>query len=248
MECRNFGLKASNDPKKQKKTIENFWSKVDKTPGHGPNGDCWVWTDSKDRCGYGFASLSLIKGTNKAHRISFILTYGDFDRSLYVCHKCDNPHCVNPDHLFLGTQKANMQDRAEKGRGFIPSGSLCGSSVFTDEEVIKLRAVYSSGEYENVQAMARFLGYNGQTLLAMLKGKTYSNLPGACKIKHFQPAQDGDKNPSAKLTRQDVQNIRKLHKEETLLSASDIVKRLNLPCKQHSVRRVIRGESYKESL
>lgn len=246
MECRNFGLKAINDPKKQEKVLENFWAKVDKTPGHGPNGDCWVWTEFIDNCGYGTGSISLVKGTNKAHRISYILTYGDFDRSLHVCHKCDNPPCIRPDHLFLGTPKDNMDDRTKKGRGFIPTGSLCGASVFTDDDVIKLRAAYSSGEYKNVHDMSRTLGYNHQTLRDMLKGKTYSNVPGACKLLHYQPEQRGENNPVALLTNQDAINIRELKLSEPTLTNKEIISKLGLKCHDYTVCRVLRGETYKE--
>ena len=83
-----------------------FWRKVDKKgPIHPIHGRCWVWTGSKVGKGYG------------QHRRSWKIHFGEIPDGLYVLHKCDNPLCVNPSHLFLGTPKDNVQDMLEKGRG-----------------------------------------------------------------------------------------------------------------------------------
>ena len=83
-----------------------FWQHVDRA------GSCWIWRGPRHRQGYGRA------GRNVAHRIAFELAHGPFDRRLKVCHHCDNPPCVNPAHLFLGTQRDNVQDMVRKGRGW----------------------------------------------------------------------------------------------------------------------------------
>lgn len=75
---------------------------------------CWLWTGCKSKYGYG--QFTFRKKTTLAHRASYELAMGPFDNWLCVLHKCDNPQCVNPDHLFLGTQLDNARDRVAKGR------------------------------------------------------------------------------------------------------------------------------------
>lgn len=92
--------------------MPRFEAKFEKTEG------CWLWTASKFPKGYGqFKYLHDGKPQQYAHRISAHLYKGfDFNPDVVVCHKCDNPSCVNPDHLFLGTTSDNMRDMSEKGR------------------------------------------------------------------------------------------------------------------------------------
>ena len=104
------GQKEKTFDEKLKKTQERFWSKVELSPG------CWDWTASfrKKTMQYGCFSIS---GINyRASRISWMLSFGDIPEGKVVCHSCDNPKCVNPDHLWLGTQRENLRDSQEKGR------------------------------------------------------------------------------------------------------------------------------------
>ncbi len=97
--------------------IIRFWKMVDKdTPVHPILGtSCWLWTGCKLPYAHGQFNV----GNHKivlAHRFSWELHYGSIPEGLYVCHHCDNPSCVRPDHLFIGTQKDNVQDCIQKGR------------------------------------------------------------------------------------------------------------------------------------
>jgi hypothetical protein len=88
--------------------VDRFWSKVEKTK------DCWLWKGSKLQSGQG--QFSTNQGTVLAHRFSYELAHGKIPNKLRVLHKCDNPLCVRPDHLFLGTDSDNMQDALYKER------------------------------------------------------------------------------------------------------------------------------------
>lgn len=92
---------------------KRFWSRVLKL-----DSGCWEWTGGKD--GFGYGSFSFRNKSERAHRFSFALHNGQIPRGKCVLHKCDNPPCVNPEHLFLGTRAENNLDKKIKGRSRAP--------------------------------------------------------------------------------------------------------------------------------
>ncbi len=88
--------------------LKRFWAKVDKT------GECWLWTGACHPQGYGL--IKTMTGMSRAHRVSFEINNGPIPAGLMVRHTCDNPSCVNPNHLVSGTARDNVQDRVTRGR------------------------------------------------------------------------------------------------------------------------------------
>jgi len=106
---------------------ERFWSKVEKTDG------CWNWLFGCDKDGYGFFCVGVGKSNVKAHRFAYSLSHPDEGiTGKIIRHTCDNPKCVNPSHLLVGTAQDNMNDKMQRGRwkGGRPKGSKC-SQKFT---------------------------------------------------------------------------------------------------------------------
>jgi|ERR1041385_1929703 len=87
-----------------------FWTKVEKTP------TCWIWTGAQDRHGYGYFHFGKRNEAVKAYRMAYELAVGPIPEGMHVLHRCDNPPCVNPAHLFIGTHRDNMQDSWRKDR------------------------------------------------------------------------------------------------------------------------------------
>lgn len=110
---------------------ERFESRFNKTDG------CWIWEASKTWDGYGRFYFN--HRQHLAHRVAYEIYKGKIPDGLIICHKCDTPSCVNPDHLFLGTHKDNAQDMISKGRKFITEGETHPMHKLTWDKVKEIR-------------------------------------------------------------------------------------------------------------
>ena len=135
--------------------MDRFWSKVQKTES------CWMWQNSCYTNGYG--KFHYMGKHKRAHRVAWILVYGEIPKGLYVLHRCDEKRCVRPDHLFIGTQKENIRDAMQKKR-FKPC--RLPTSV---ETLAHIKAQYERG-LGGVKKLAKMLHVSRQTVLRALNG------------------------------------------------------------------------------
>ena len=119
---------------------ERFWAKAEKSTG------CWEWSGGKSGSGYGYIGF---RGRLwRAHRVAWVLTNGEILEGMFICHTCDNPPCINPSHLWVGSCADNNADCMSKGRaayGASPQGGIDnGNAKLTAEDVLAIRAIGST--------------------------------------------------------------------------------------------------------
>lgn len=135
--------------------LAGFWANVSKCPGK--NG-CWLWIGAISGKRYGQANLRLC-GEWKAHRASWVLHTGKkIPEGINVCHDCpggDNPLCVRPSHLFLGSQLDNVRDSVRKGRR--PRGEQMPQAKLTEIKVRQIREMWATGQYKSYAALSAVL-------------------------------------------------------------------------------------------
>lgn len=143
---------------------EIFWSNIEKTE------TCWLWRNGNSD-GYGHFSANGEQYI--AHRFSYELHFGEIRDGLFVCHRCDNPPCVNPNHLFLGTPKQNSRDAMRKGR--LAKGVKIGISKLTPKAVREIRSKYIPRKY-SANRLAKEYGVSIGTIWAVLRMKTWRHI------------------------------------------------------------------------
>lgn len=146
---------------------ERLWAKVEKMPS-----GCWEWRGAKYRRGYGKIGVGSSKdGTRRLEttsRAAWIVTNGPIPGGLFVCHRCDNRLCCNPDHLFLGTCADNLRDMSDKCRGTKKNRKL---SVDNVKEILSMSK--SMSQY----AIAKKMGVNQYSIGRIIRGQSYRDVP-----------------------------------------------------------------------
>jgi hypothetical protein len=126
---------------------------------------CWLWDGAHTTNGYG--ELFTGKRTLYAHRASYEIHFGPIPEGMHVCHKCDNPGCCNPTHLFLGTPADNANDKARKGRTNAPRGNGNGRSKIRDEDLPALLRLRAAGLSQRL--IGEVFGVKKQTVAYRLR-------------------------------------------------------------------------------
>lgn len=153
--------------------LETFMERVYPEPNTG----CWLWAGSVYRQGYGKIKKKYNHGFCKAHRLSYFFHYGEFDRSLFVLHNCDNTYCVNPDHLRLGTIQDNNKDmilRNRRPKSFKLKKFRKGNNRKLDEiQVRTIRSCFASGTITQ-RALAVYFRCEAMGIHTIVKNKQYT--------------------------------------------------------------------------
>jgi hypothetical protein len=146
---------------------DRFWASVKKDPR-----SCWEWQGHCKSGGYGYVRW---RGPQQlAHRVAWELEVGPIPEGLRVLHKCDNPPCVRPDHLFLGTQADNVADMVAKGRGRAPRGAANANAKLSIEQVVEIRRRYADGEFQT--ALAREFGVSAGAVAGIVHRRRWAHV------------------------------------------------------------------------
>lgn len=105
------------------------------------DGGCWIWNGKVEKSGYG--RMSVYRKPHSVHRLAYETFVGQIPEGNVVCHSCDNKLCINPDHLWVGTQQDNMTDKVSKDRQ--PKGETHGRARLTEADVLSIREQLASG-------------------------------------------------------------------------------------------------------
>lgn len=190
-------------PLVMKTTYERFIEKIKIVD------ECWEWISSSDGR-YGFFKFENLN--YRSHRMSWMLHFGEIPQGMLICHKCDNMICVNPDHLFLGTQKDNVRDCIKKSRMNRPTGEKNNLSRFKESDIHEIRNLYLEGISSH--EIAEKYSTSPSEICDILRCKIWKHLglipiPVSKNKDKFRYTR-GHAQHSSKLTEDNVREIRKL--------------------------------------
>lgn len=165
--------KKCNSCNRRTPALERFWSKVNKDGPimSGMDAPCWIWIGGKNKQGYG--TFRANDSTIRAHRFSYEIHNGPISKGHDVLHRCDNPSCVRPNHLFTGTDQDNNDDMKQKGRDC--KGEDRPVAKLTNKEVVEIRKIYSEGgiSYRN---LGKQFGVHKGTVCHIVTNRTWRHI------------------------------------------------------------------------
>ena len=170
-------------------TEAEFWARV------GISSDCWEWRGARTTAGYG--ALRYNNKTVYAHRFSWVCWNGPIPKGLHVCHHCDNPACVRPSHLFVGTRVDNMRDCINKGRR--PIGEAAPQAKLRKRDVLSMREAYRAGQ--NQSSLARAYNVSQAVISVVVRGRSWTHVGGPI-------AETGKRGTRRKLSQEQARTIR----------------------------------------
>lgn len=174
-----------------------------------PNTKCWNWAQHLGHNGYGQVNYQCRKSS--AHRVAYQVFIGSIPAGMCVLHSCDNRKCVNPDHLFLGTNADNQRDMRAKGRQFKARGEAAGQAKLTETQVKEIRVKRSQGVSNN--CLAEFYGVSSHTISQIVQGRIWKHVPFPPDLIIRDWRLRGEENVHAKLREAQILEIRRLFLE-----------------------------------
>lgn len=217
---------------------------------------CWEWQGAKTKFGYGTNRYE--RKLYYTHRI-ILQTHGEgfSEEKDFACHECDNPCCVNPDHLFAGSHKDNMEDAADKGRieGTRVKGEDHGESKLSEKEVVAIREQYASG-YFSQQELATSFDVERTQIGSIVRGENWKHVDGPItetgqRNQYQMPGNDG-KNPDKQgenhhnsfLNEEEVVEIRKKYHGQDVFQ-KDLAEQYGVA--RSNIGQIVRGDSWESA-
>lgn len=209
---------------------DKLWSKID----IGLENECWMWKGCQSTAGYGVIRINYI--LKYAHRLAWELhNEKSIPPKISVCHSCDNPPCCNPDHLFLGSQADNMRDAKNKGR--MPHGVLHHGTDLTEKDIRKIR--YLGQTDIPHQEIGDYFSISRMSVNDIIHKRTWGHIDP--EYKPPKKKSKGITHPNAKLTEDNVRQIRRLSNEGHYPIALAIM----FGVSRGTIEPILKGETWK---